>query len=294
LREEHQPCHASRRRERARLGARSRSGVDLDAREAEESRHSVAHPRTSLSAKRPCRPAPDPRKGHVTSVAENLGAIREKIARAAERSGRTADAVRLIAVSKGHDVAAIREAIAAGQRVFGENYVQELIAKAHALETETAPIELHMIGGLQRNKVKDVVGIVKAIHTVDRAALAIEIDKRAAAPIDVLIEVNIGKEAQKSGCDPDHAEALAGELARLPKLRLVGWMAIPPVGEASEVRASFERLRALRDRHRSAFPTAIELSMGMSDSFEDAILEGATMVRVGTAIFGARPPRSGA
>jgi pyridoxal phosphate enzyme (YggS family) len=228
----------------------------------------------------------------VPSIAENLAALRERVAAAAAKAGRKASDVKLVAVSKGHDASALREAFEAGQRVFGENYVQELKEKARALEDIAGELELHFIGGLQRNKVKDVVGIARTIHTVDRLELAIEIDKRAPHPIDVLIEVNVGREPQKSGCDPEAASGLADEIAKKPNLRLVGWMAIPPLeAEAAANRPLFSALRELRDKNLGAHPLAKELSMGMSHDFEEAILQGATIVRVGTAIFGARPPR---
>jgi pyridoxal phosphate enzyme (YggS family) len=252
----------------------------------------VAQALTPLPEIYACGSRPNPSEAGVPSIAENLAVIRERIARAAERSGRKLGDVKLIAVSKGHDAKVIREAFDAGQRAFGENYVQELTEKARALADIVAGLELHVIGSLQRNKVKDVVGLARAIHTVDRKELALEIEKRATRPIDVLIEVNVGREPQKSGCSPEDATALAEAIASLPKLRLVGFMAIPPLeAEASENRPLFAALRALRDRNLAAFPRAIELSMGMSHDFEEAILEGATIVRVGTAIFGARPPR---
>jgi PLP dependent protein len=199
---------------------------------------------------------------------------------------------KLIAVSKGHGSEAIREAYEAGQRDFGENYVQELMRKADELR-DLDGIVWHAIGSLQRNKVKDVCRVAGLIHTVDRASLADEIAKRASGPIKVLIEVNIGEETQKAGCLPSEVSALAAHIARLENVTLAGLMTIPPHDENAEAtRPFFARMRALRDTLLAAgFETARELSMGMSSDFGVAIEEGATMIRVGTAIFGARAPR---
>jgi PLP dependent protein len=228
----------------------------------------------------------------VGSVGERLEGIRARVKRAALDAGRDPMSVRLIAVSKGQPETAIREAFAAGQRDFGENYVQELRAKAGAL-SDLDGIVFHAIGGLQRNKVKDVVKIVRVIHTVDRAELADEIEKRTMGPVDVLIEVNIAREHQKSGCSPEAVSELAAHVAKLEKLRLVGLMAIPPESaEPKETRPWFRALRELGAQISTSHPTCRELSMGMSHDFEEAIAEGATMVRVGTAIFGARAPKA--
>jgi pyridoxal phosphate enzyme (YggS family) len=224
-------------------------------------------------------------------IAENLARIRARIEEAARAAGRDPAGVRLIAVSKTHPASAIREAFGAGQRDFGENYVQELRAKAADL-ADLDGIVFHAIGGIQRNKVKDVVRVARVVHTVDREELALEIDKRAESPIDVLLEVNVAREPQKAGCAPERAGDLAGAVAALPNLRLVGLMAIPPESaEPSASRRWFAALRELRDAVAKEHPRCRELSMGMSHDFGEAIAEGATMVRVGTAIFGARPPK---
>jgi pyridoxal phosphate enzyme (YggS family) len=231
----------------------------------------------------------------MSSVAQALSAVRSRIDAAARASGRAADAVKLIAVSKTHPAAAIREAYAAGQRDFGENYVQELVQKAAELHDLTE-LRWHLIGHLQRNKVKQVAPLVSLLHTVDSLELARELDKRvgAATParrLPVLVEVSIAGEEQKHGAAPEAlAELLAGVEA-LPALSLRGLMCVPPFTEdAAAARPHFERLRALRD-HLGGATRLPELSMGMTHDLEHAVAAGATLVRVGTAIFGARPAR---
>ena len=207
------------------------------------------------------------------SVAERLAALRAGIPAG----------VTLVAVSKTHPAAAVREAYAAGQRDFGENYAQEWREKADAL-ADLADLRWHFIGGLQTNKVKYLAGRVAAIHTVDRIELAREISKRFAgkgAVARVYLEVNLGGEASKSGCAPAEAPALAEAAGALPAVEVVGLMTIPPPED--DPRPHFRALRALRDRLGLA-----GLSMGMSADWKAAIEEGSTCVRVGTAIFGAR------
>lgn len=228
------------------------------------------------------------------SIAQHLAAVKEELARAAASAGRPAPA--LVAVSKGHDAAAIREAYVAGQREFGENYVQELTRKAAEL-ADLSDLRWHFIGHLQRNKVKDVVGLARVIHTVDRADLAAEIDKRAPASVRVLLEVNVAGEAQKSGCAPTAVIALAEAVRALPRLELVGLMTVPPFEEDAEAtRPHFAALRRSADdlAQRGLLTARFELSMGMSHDAAIAVAEGATIVRVGTAIFGARAPKVGA
>jgi pyridoxal phosphate enzyme (YggS family) len=234
-------------------------------------------------------------------VAGRLSEVLERVARAAERAGRSGG-VCLLAVSKMQPVEAIREAYAAGQRDFAENYVQELVKKADLL-ADLGDVRFHLIGHLQRNKAKLAVRVASAIHTVDSVELARELDKRVAgvavpserrafgddARLPVFVEVSIAGEAQKGGCAP---EALAGVLAAVEAaagLRLVGLMCVPPFGDDPNAsRPHFERLARLRDEHGGSGRLA-ELSMGMTADFEQAIAAGATVVRVGTAIFGARP-----
>lgn len=226
-------------------------------------------------------------------IAERLQAVRAQIAAAAARAGRAPPA--LVAVSKGHDATAIRAAYAAGQRAFGENYVQELARKAREL-ADLPDLRWHFIGHLQRNKVKDVLPHVARgglLHTIDRAELGAEIAKRAQAPVEALIEVNAG-EAQKSGCPFDAVESLAASLRAHAGIALAGLMIVPPWDDDAEVtRPHFRRLAELARSlaTRGLLPAAPALSMGMSHDVEVAIEEGATIVRVGTAIFGPRPAR---
>ena len=224
-----------------------------------------------------------------SGIAGRLEAVRRRIAEASARSGRDVAAVRLVAVSKTHPASAIREAWDAGQRLFGENYVQELVAKADAL-SELEGLELRFIGHLQRNKAKDVVRVARAVETVDSARLGEALARRAGAlgrTIEVFVQVNVGGEAQKSGCTPDALAEVLAALRRLPELDVRGLMTVPPYAEDAEAsRPHFRHLRSLAEHHGLA-----ELSMGMSGDLEVAVEEGATLVRVGSAIFG---PRSSA
>ncbi len=224
----------------------------------------------------------------MSAIAQQLGAVRERIARATERAGRPRGAARLVAVTKTFGADAIEAAYAAGQRCFGENYAQELDAKA-AVFAALPGAEVRVIGNVQRRKVKGLLAhpFVVAIESVDDGALAQEIEKRAAAlgrSIEVLIQVNVGREPQKSGCLPEALGALVAEIRALPHLRLTGLMTVPPHTDDPEgARPHFRALRALADAH--GLP---ECSMGMSHDLEVAVSEGASLVRVGTAIFGAR------
>ncbi len=224
------------------------------------------------------------------TIAERLTGVRRKIAEAARRAGRDPSQVRLVAVSKIHPPEAIREAYDAGQRLFGENYVQELRAKQQSLE-DLSELHWHFIGHLQRNKARQVVGRVNLIETIDSKRLLVEVAKRAThacVDVGVLIQVNIRREESKSGCDPDELSHLLEAVKESPRVEPRGLMVLPPFElEADETRPYFQELRALRDRHGG--PERLpELSMGMSHDFEVAIEEGATLVRVGTAIFGPR------
>ena len=227
------------------------------------------------------------------TVAENLDALRERIAKAAARAGRDPEGVTLVAVTKTTPVERIREAIDAGQRVFGENRVQEAQAKVEALGRD---VQWHLIGHLQRNKAKFVCGLFDMIHSVDSLPLAQDISGRAARSsmvMPVLIQVNIGDEATKSGVDPSETLALVRQVAALPHVAVQGLMCVPPAVEIAEhARPYFVQLRTLAaqiERERIPNVAMTELSMGMSHDFEVAIEEGATMVRVGSAIFGPRP-----
>jgi len=219
------------------------------------------------------------------SIAENLAQVRARIAAAEARAGRAPGSVELVAVSKTQPVEALREACAAGQRVFGENYAQELRDKAEALSALEG-LRLHFIGTLQRNKAKYVAPVAAMFEALDDLELARELDKRAAAAgrrLPVLVEVNLGED-QKGGVTPEGLGAFLEALAPLRALEPRGLMCIPPPAEDPEAtRPHFRRVAALAKAH--ALPT---VSMGMSADFEVAIEEGATLVRVGTAIFGAR------
>jgi pyridoxal phosphate enzyme (YggS family) len=227
----------------------------------------------------------------------SVAAIRDRIDRAAARSGRSPDAVRLIAVSKRHPVEAVRAAYAAGVRDFGENYVQELVAKATEL-SELADISWHMIGHLQSNKARVLAPFVSMVHTIDSYDLPLELGRRAARAqrrIGVLIEVNVAKDPAKSGCSASELKDVMEAVQRVPELELRGLMTMPPYSEDLEAtRRHFATLRSLQRLHGGS-AVLPELSMGMSHDFEVAIEEGATMVRIGTALFGERPapPRAG-
>ncbi len=227
---------------------------------------------------------------YMTSIAANLQAVRARIAAACLAAGRPTDSVQLLAVSKTWPAAAVREACAAGQRAFGENYVQEGAEKA--AELAGLGLEWHFIGPLQSNKTRQVAEAFAWMHSVDRLKIAERLSaQRPAAfpPLQVCIQVNVSGEASKSGCAPDQAAALAGAVAGLPGLRLRGLMAIPePTDDTRLQRRRFALLRELRDRLNAGGLGLDTLSMGMSDDLEAAIMEGSTMVRVGTAIFGQR------
>jgi hypothetical protein len=239
----------------------------------------------------------------VSGIAARLREVRAKIEDTLAACGRPTDSVRLIAVSKTKSAEDIREAYEAGQRDFGENYVKELELKAEEL-TDLPELRFHLIGHLQRNKAKVAARLVTTIHTVDSVRLAEELGKRAAEPrrvpgssppsskrgdpISVLVEVNVGGEEQKSGCAPAHLGEVLASIESLPALRLSGLMTVPPyTDDAAAARPFFDTLRHLRDEHGG--PSRLpELSMGMSHDVQQAILAGATMVRIGRAIFGAR------
>jgi PLP dependent protein len=214
------------------------------------------------------------------SFAERLAVVRARIADAARRVDRDPASIRLVAVSKTQPLDAVREAVEAGQLLFGENRAQELVQKADAI-----PAEWHFIGHLQTNKVRQVVGRATLIHGVDSKALAEEIARREGPP--VLVQVNTSGEQSKSGVDPADAIRLCEEIAALCDLR--GLMTIPaPTEEPEGSRAAFRLLRELAAQGRAKGLGTHELSMGMSDDFEVAIEEGATLVRLGTILFGPR------
>jgi pyridoxal phosphate enzyme (YggS family) len=222
-------------------------------------------------------------QGIMKAIADNLQAVKARIGRAAKAARRDADAVTLLAVSKTHPATRIGEALAAGQRAFGENYIQEAVEKMAVLP----PLEWHLIGPLQSNKTRLAAERFQWVHTLEREKIARRLSEQRPAdlpPLNVLIQVNASGESTKSGVAFADVSDLAKTVASLPRLKLRGLMAIPEPGAPreryQEVRASFEQLKS-----RFGFDT---LSMGMSDDLELAVEEGATMVRIGTAIFGAR------
>ncbi len=227
------------------------------------------------------------------SIAENVAAVKENIAAAALRCGRSPDEIKLVAATKMNDAGRVRQAIAAGVDICGENRVQELQEKYALGAYEGCP--LHFIGHLQKNKVKYIVGKVGLIHSVDSVALASEINKRAAAlgiVQDILLEVNIGAEPAKSGFAPGELSCALDTMAGFGSIRVLGLMAIPPICEKSEEnRVYFRRMKQLFiDIGQKKYDNVLMqlLSMGMSADYEVAVEEGANLVRVGTGIFGAR------
>jgi pyridoxal phosphate enzyme (YggS family) len=230
----------------------------------------------------------------MSTLPERLETIRSRIATAAGRAGRDPVSVGLVAVSKTHPAESVREAFDAGQAVFGENRVQELLAKAPLLP---AAARWHLIGHLQKNKIRKVLPATELIHGVDTLELARDID-RIAAELGlfprVLLEVNVSGEGTKFGFKPDELRDGIGELLGLARVQVEGLMTIAPYAEdPEEARPCFIRLRELRDDLAKKTATPLpELSMGMSGDFEVAIEEGATLVRVGTAIFGERPKKA--
>ena len=226
----------------------------------------------------------------MNHITQNLEEVRAAIAAAAHRAGRDPGSVRLVAVSKTVDLERIRAAIDAGQDLFGENYLQEARDKIAALGRK---VSWHLVGHLQSNKARGAVELFDLIHAVDRLKLAGALDAAAARlgqVQDVLIQVNQAGEATKSGVIPAAAPALVQEIARLPHLRVLGLMTMPPwFPDPEAARPYFKALRVLRDHLRGLTGLPLtELSMGMSGDFAVAVEEGATLVRVGTAIFGGR------
>ena len=222
-----------------------------------------------------------------TLVSEAYHELRQRIDAAAQLAGQE---VSLLAVSKTKPAAAIRELAALGQRAFGENYVQEALAKQR--ELGDLPLQWHMIGPLQSNKCRDVAERFDWLQTLDRVKLIEPLNRfrpESAIPLNVLIQVNIDDEASKSGCAPDAVPELAEHIAAALRLSLRGLMAIPaPSPDPSLRKNAFRQMQALYERLRKAYPQVDTLSMGMSEDFTGAIAEGATLVRIGSALFGQR------
>lgn len=231
----------------------------------------------------------------MTSISANLQAVRERVDTAARAVGRAPDEVVVLAVSKTWPVASILEAAGAGQRAFGENYVQEGVAKIEALRDRD--LEWHFVGPLQSNKSRTVAMHFDWVHSVDRGKLAQRLSAQrdaALAPLNVCIQVNVSGEASKSGVAPEDVVPLAGTIAALPRLRLRGLMCIPePDGDPEVLHGRFRTLRRLLEELNARGFSLDTLSMGMSDDLEVAVAEGSTLVRVGTAIFGARTKSRG-
>ena len=219
-------------------------------------------------------------------LGDRLAAVSRRVAAAATRAGRTPASVCVVAVSKGFGVQTAQAARDAGQIDLGENRAQDLVAKAR----DVSGVRWHFIGRLQRNKVRDVVGVASLIHSVDRLELADEIASRAGRSRGVqrvLVQVNAGHDPAKAGCALDEAPDLVHRVRDMPGLACEGLMTIPAAGV--DPRPAFARLRELRDDLRKDFPEVQHLSMGMTNDFEVAVEEGATIVRIGEAVFGPRP-----
>lgn len=238
-----------------------------------------------------------PKKNIMSTIAANLQAVEAAITAAAGACGRPRSAIQLLAVSKTFPAQAVLEAMAAGQRAFGENYLQEGVekiadvARAQPAPSDT-PVEWHFIGPIQSNKTRPIATSFAWVHTVDRLKIAQRLSEQRPpdmGPLNICLQVNISGEATKSGAKPGELLGLARQVALLPNLRLRGLMAIPePQADPALQRAAFARLRLLADGLRADGVTIDTLSMGMSGDMEAAIAEGATIVRVGSAIFGNR------
>lgn len=230
----------------------------------------------------------------MSLISQKLQAVHAAIAHAAAAAGRDPGAVTLLAVSKTFGADAVLEAVRAGQMVFGENYVQEALDKMEAIQAAQPglALEWHFIGPLQSNKTRAVASRFDWVHTVDREKVAQRLAEQRPShlpPLNVCLQVNLDAEDTKSGASPEQVPALARFVAQLPQLRLRGLMAIPtPTSDVARQRTAFARLRQLLEQLQTHGLTLDTLSMGMSADLEAAIMEGATIVRVGSAIFGAR------
>lgn len=228
----------------------------------------------------------------MATIPENIQQVRARIATACERARRPVQSVTLLCVSKTFSAGHVRAAFDAGERRFGENYVQEGLDKIAALADLRPQIEWHLIGPLQSNKTRAVAAQFDWVHGIDRLKVAQRLSEQRPAdlpPLNVLLQVNVSGEASKSGLAPGEAAEVARQVAALPRLRLRGLMSIPePASDEAAQRAPHRALREMLERLRADGLALDTLSMGMSADLEAAILEGATIVRIGTAIFGAR------
>lgn len=253
----------------------------------------------------PTPPTPEP--ALTAAIAANLAALRKRIAEVCDRARRCPSTVELMAVSKVHPAEALVAAFHAGQRLFGENRVQEFAAKREllsafytgpAIDADGKPARptMHLIGPLQNNKTNKAAELFDAVDSLDSLKTAQRLNTAVAAlnkVMPVLIEVKLSHEDTKHGLAPEELPALLAALAPLENLRVTGLMTVPPLDETPEAaRPYFRQLRELRDEHRKQYPSLTELSMGMSGDFEVAIEEGSTCVRIGTAIFGKRAPQA--
>ncbi len=227
----------------------------------------------------------------MSDIAERLEALHRRVQDAAHDQGRDPRDIQVLAVSKRHPSTAIRAAHAAGQRTFGESYLQEAIEKQEALAD--LEIEWHLVGSLQSNKAHEAAQRFDWVHTLDRSKIARRLSEArptSQPPLNCCLQVNISDEPQKAGCSPGEVERLAAAVEGLPQLRLRGLMAIPAPGEDPEAqRKPFARLRSLLEELRRQGHALDTLSMGMTHDLEAAIAEGATVLRIGTALFGTRP-----
>ncbi len=227
-------------------------------------------------------------------LAANLAAVRSQIADAARAAGRNTDEIQLLAISKTQPLASIHAAIAAGQTCFGENYAQEALAKIHALAH--VPLEWHFTGALQTNKTQVVANAFHWVHTVATLTQAQRLHRQRSQelpPLNICVQVNVSREPQKSGVDLCDLPALAAEVMALPRLRLRGLMTVPrPSNDFAQQRQPFSVLREAWQQLRAQGMALDTLSMGMSADLAAAIAEGATLVRIGTAIFGPRPAKA--
>ncbi len=229
---------------------------------------------------------------HHTRIAENLQHIQKSIARLGDKYHRSPDSIQLLAVSKTKPVEFIRTAFEAGQTRFGENYLQEALSKMHSLEDLS--IEWHFIGAIQSRKTRELAEHFDWVHSVDRFKIAQRLNQQrpaGLAPLNICLQVNISKEDAKSGLSIDEVEPIVDKIAPLPNLCLRGLMTIPAQSDRlDEQRDTFAHMRLMLQTLQKKHPTLDTLSMGMSGDMEAAIAEGSTLLRIGTAIFGAREP----